>query len=56
MGILYKNSEEDVMRADKNSGQVYDDFWDWLRKDGHTIWIISLVFAYVAYLTTTEEV
>jgi hypothetical protein len=44
------------MRADKNSGQIYADFWDWLRDDGHVIWIISLVFAYAHYLMTTEEV
>lgn len=44
------------MRMDKNTGQVYDDFWDWLRNDGHTIWIISLFFAVAEYLITTEEV
>jgi len=44
------------MRADKNTGQKYNDFWDWLRTDGHTIWIISLVFAYAYYLMTTVEV
>jgi hypothetical protein len=44
------------MRADKYNGQIYEDFWDWLRDDGHFIWIISLVFAYARYLLTTEEV
>jgi hypothetical protein len=43
------------MRADRNSGQVYDDFWDWLRNDGHAIWILSLILAYAAYLSTTQE-
>ncbi len=43
------------MRIDKNTGQEYTDFWDWLRADWHAIWIISLVLAYAAYLTTTEE-
>jgi hypothetical protein len=44
------------MRADKNTGQIYDNFVDWLQTDGHLVWIISLVFAYAAYLMTTEEV
>jgi hypothetical protein len=43
------------MRIDKNNGQRYNDFGDWLRADGHVIWLISLVFAYAAYLVTTEE-
>jgi hypothetical protein len=43
------------LRVDKNKGQPYEDFWDWLRTDGHAIWIISLVFAYAAYLVTTDE-
>jgi hypothetical protein len=34
---------------------LIEDFGDWLRNDGHIIWIISLVFAYGAYLLTTEE-
>jgi hypothetical protein len=45
------------MRAEKNDpGQVYDDFWDWLRTDQHAVWIISLFFAYLYYLLTTEEI
>ena len=44
------------MRIDKNNGQRYDDFLDWLRTDAHALWLISLVFAYAAYLATTEEV
>jgi hypothetical protein len=44
------------MRADKNNGRVYEDFWDWLGNDGHTIWILTLLFAYAYYLATTEEV
>ena len=43
------------MRVDKNTGQVYEDFPDWLRHDGHLIWIISLFFAVVYYFVTTEE-
>ncbi|MBP1706693.1 MAG: hypothetical protein H6Q39_417 [Chloroflexi bacterium] len=42
------------MRADKYSGQLYEDFWDWLRT--YPVWILSLFFAYVRYLMTTEEV
>lgn len=44
------------MRADRNTGQTYDDFWGWLLADLHVFWIISLFFAYVYYLLTTEEV
>jgi hypothetical protein len=45
------------MRIDKNKpGQRYTDFFDWLRTDGNFIWVISLVFAYLAYLLTTEEI
>ncbi len=43
------------MRVDKNTGQRYDDFWDWLRNDDHIIWIIGLVFGYAYYISTTEE-
>jgi hypothetical protein len=43
------------MRVDKNTGQSYEDFWHWLRIDAHAVWIISLVFAYAAYLMTTDE-
>ena len=45
------------MRVDKNDPRiVYDGFFDWLQTDNHFVWIISLVFAYVYYLMTTEEV
>ncbi len=45
------------MRADKNNPQkVYEDFWDWLRTDWHPLWLISLFFAYVYYLLSTEEI
>jgi len=45
-----------VMRADKNTGEMYDDFWGWLRADLHAVWIFSLFFAYAYYLMTTAEV
>ena len=45
------------MRAEKNDrGQIYNDFWDWLRADEHFIWVVTLVFGYLYYLLTTEEV
>jgi len=44
------------MRVDKNTREIYADFGDWLRNDGHTIWISTLVFALVYYLGSTEEV
>ncbi len=43
------------MRVDKNTGQVYKNFADWLRTDGHFVWIISLFFALLVYYVTTEE-
>ena len=45
------------MRVEKNNPQqMYNDFWDWLFTSWHLIWIISLVFAYLYYLMTTEEI
>ncbi len=45
------------MRAEKNDpGQRYDNFWDWVLADLHALWLISLAFAYIYYLLTTEEV
>ena len=46
------------MRVDKgNPEHRYNDFWDWLfNYREHTIWLISLVFAYLYYLKTTEEI
>ena len=43
------------MRIDKQTGREYNDFWDWLQDDGHLIWALTLVFAYAAYLLSTEE-
>ncbi len=44
------------MRVDKDDpGQVYEDFWDWVRTGWHAIMLISLFFAYLYYLATTEE-
>ena len=52
-----------VMRADKydpkyiykySPRNTYDNFRDWLQL--HPTWIIGLVFAYMYYLATTEEV
>jgi hypothetical protein len=51
------NMIEAYMRAEKSDpGQIYFDFWDWLRTDEHLVWILSLLFAYFFYLLTTEEV
>ena len=41
------------MRRDKKTGQLYEDFRDWLLYDGHSIWVISLFFAVAAYFLTT---
>jgi len=45
------------MRVEKdNPEQRYNDFWDWLVAGWHAILLISLFFAYIYYLMTTEEV
>jgi len=45
------------MRAEKeNPEQKYNDFWDWLFTDWHIAWLLGLVFAYIYYLMTTEEI
>ena len=45
------------MRAEKNNPeQKYNDFWDWLLTGWHSIWLLSLVIAYMYYLMTTEEI
>lgn len=45
------------MRVDKeNPEQRYNDFWVWLQTGWNAIWLLSLAFAYVYYLMTTEEV
>ena len=43
------------MRIDRNTGQIYSDFRDWLRVDRHAIWILSLIFAYAYYPGSTIE-
>jgi hypothetical protein len=44
------------MRIDKNHPeQRYMDFLDWLWTDGNIIRAITLVFAYMFHLLTTEE-
>ncbi len=43
------------MRIDRNDGQEYADFWDWLGRSWHALLILSLVLAYVYYRLTTEE-
>ena len=43
------------MRKDRTTGKVYKSYWDWL-KDGHTLWIILIFFAYGWYLGSTDEV
>jgi len=43
------------MRIDRNTGQTYKDFWDWLRR-GHIIWMFIIFFAYGWYLGSTEKI
>jgi hypothetical protein len=43
------------MRVDINTGQTYQNFWDWLQR-GHLLWIIAIFFAYGWYLGSTEKV
>ncbi len=44
------------MRRDRNTGQIYKSFWDWLFNGGHLMWIILIFFAYGWYLGSTDEV
>ena len=49
--------EVSTMRIDNNEpNKTYKDFWDWLFKDRHIIFLLSLVIGYYYYLTTTTEV
>jgi hypothetical protein len=45
------------MRIDKNNpNRVYKDFGDWLRRDGHFIFVLlGVVIGYLYYLSTTIE-
>ncbi len=44
------------MRFDKRDPrEIYEDFWDWLRRDGHPAFIAAILIGYVVYLNTTEE-
>jgi hypothetical protein len=45
-----------VLRIDHNTGKTYQSYWDWLRRDGHAIWIPLFFFAYGWYLGSTEDV
>ena len=45
------------MRAEKNNPrQVYTDFAAWLRTGNNIIWVAGIVFGYLFYLLTTDEV
>ncbi|MDD5338728.1 MAG: hypothetical protein PHG35_04880 [Dehalococcoidales bacterium] len=43
------------MRIDRNTGQTYKNFWDWLCR-GRIFWIFFIFFAYGWYLGSTEHV
>jgi len=45
------------MRVHKNNpSEEYKDFWDWITRSRHTIFLLSIAIGYVIYLTTTEEI
>jgi hypothetical protein len=45
------------MRSDNNEpNKIYKDFGDWLLRDWHIIFLVSLVIGYFYYLITTTEV
>jgi hypothetical protein len=59
---LYQNRQRFVaegiirMRVDRNDpSQTYRDFFDWITCEWRPVLIITLVFAYLYYLLTTEE-
>ncbi len=35
---------------------AYTNFWDWLRTGTHYVWAINVLFGYLYYLGTTQEV
>jgi len=45
------------MRIDnKDPNKIYKDFWDWLSRDGHTIFVLSLAIGYYYYLISTTDI
>jgi hypothetical protein len=44
------------MRIDNNDpNKRYNDYSDWLFRDEHIIFLLSLVLGYIYYLKTTTE-
>jgi hypothetical protein len=44
------------MRIEKNNPwEEYKDFWDWITRSSHTIFLLNIAIGYVFYLYTTEE-
>ena len=44
------------MRIEKNNpSEEYKDFWDWITRYWHTIFLVSMAIGYVIYQLTTEE-
>ena len=44
------------MRIEKNNpSEQYTDFWDWVAHYWHPVFLVGLVFGYVYYELTTEE-
>jgi hypothetical protein len=44
------------MRIDNNDpNKRYNDFGDWLLRDGHVIFLVALAIGYLYYLVTTTE-
>jgi hypothetical protein len=45
------------MRIDnKDPHKIYKDFWDWLSRDGHIYFVLSLAIAYYYYLISTTDI
>lgn len=54
---MWGHDAEDEMRVDKKDPRrVYRNYWDWLRTGSNYVWTISLMFGYLYYLMTTQEV
>jgi hypothetical protein len=40
----------------KEPHRTYRDFWDWVFKDGHIIFLAALLIGYFYYLLNTTEI
>jgi hypothetical protein len=53
---MFRQPAGNIMRRDRNTGQIYQNYGDWLFNYGHSLWILTLFFGYGWYLGSTDEV